>query len=105
MKIETDSVRGAFVLRPVGTMDARTCPAVKASFDAVLERGIELVRVDLSGVSFMDSSGLGTLVAMAKGAQRSSVPLRLERLPEQALMLVKATGLDRFLPIDSESRP
>jgi anti-sigma B factor antagonist len=53
--------------------------------------------VDLSQVEFVDSSGLGALVACLKTARQGGGDLRLAAPSEQVSMVLGLTNLDRVL--------
>ena len=51
-----------------GDVDLETSPALTEALRAVSDTGAKLVRLDLSGVTFLDSTGIGALVnAMLAG--------------------------------------
>jgi anti-anti-sigma factor len=55
--------------------------------------------IDLKGVLFMDSAGLGALVAAYKIAQQADGELMLCALNGQARMLLEMTGLETVFKI------
>jgi anti-anti-sigma factor len=50
--------------------------------------------VNLAGVTFVDSMGVGALLAGLKAARRAGGDLRLASPPEQARMILRLTVLD-----------
>jgi anti-sigma B factor antagonist len=59
--------RGVAVLAPtVKRLDASVAPAFKQAAVQVIEGGDTQLVLDLAGVSFIDSSGLGALVSILK---------------------------------------
>ena len=57
------------VVRPSGEVDRETADAFRnAMLDAVAEPGAPRVEVDLAGVSFLDSSGVGALLVAHRAA-------------------------------------
>ena len=78
-----------------GEIDIATSPALKATLAAGLGRDIE---VDLSGVTFMDASGIGVLLAARRQAAEAGGSLTL-RAPSAAVRrLTEVLGLDEVLP-------
>ena len=76
-------------------MDAAAAPHVLALLkDAVADGKIRLA-VDLSEVSFIDSTGLGTLVSGLKAARKAEGDLRLIAPSLKAQRLLRLTTLDR----------
>jgi anti-sigma B factor antagonist len=57
------------------------------------------VVVDLSWLSFIDSTGLGALVAGRNEAQQGGATLRLVCKSERMLKLFRITGLDAVFDI------
>ncbi|MEI6404156.1 MAG: STAS domain-containing protein [Actinomycetes bacterium] len=57
------------------------------------------VIVDLSGVSFMDSTGLGVIVRGLKRARESNIDFDLVLTNERVLKIFSITGLDSLIPI------
>ena len=63
----------------------------------MLRRGAEpVVVIDLSGVSYLDMSGLATLLEALKSARRHSVTLRVLGMTGQSRMLAEIAELDRI---------
>jgi anti-anti-sigma factor len=65
------------VIRITGDLDARTAPFFDRAYDTASERGATRVIVDLGRMSFIDSTGLRSIVrARARAADRESFVLR-----------------------------
>lgn len=89
----------AVELRWVGDVTAVTGDGVAAVALDVIEgkgAGGRLV-VDLSGVTFVDSSGVGMMVKLKKAAKRRDVELVYEKATPVVLNVLKLTKLDEFL--------
>lgn len=93
--------RGRWVVAEVaGELDFGSCPMLRAALETVLTtQPRPHVAVDLSGLDFCDSSGLGCLVAtwkLARGRRGALVVLN----PDVHLRrLLAVTGLDQVLPV------
>ena len=69
MEIDTSEVDGRIaVVRLDGRLNMVAAPRLKAAIEGVVEAGGTHVVVDLTAVSFMDSSGLGALIAAIKSS-------------------------------------
>ncbi len=67
MNYETRTDQGITLLVPdVTRLDASTANALREALIGQLGTGAEKLVLDLSGVSFLDSSALGALIAAAK---------------------------------------
>ncbi|MDZ5620062.1 STAS domain-containing protein [Nocardioides bizhenqiangii] len=86
------SVDGSTVVRAVGEVDLSTAQDLAAAVRPCLADG-ESVVLDLSGVEFIDSSGLGTLVQLLKEAARNGASLTLGGVTASTYRLLEVTGL------------
>ncbi|HZY20257.1 MAG TPA: STAS domain-containing protein [Ramlibacter sp.] len=99
--IEIDRAQAVPVVVPrVRRLDASVAPAFKQAVLQVLGEDRRLV-LDLSGVDFLDSSGLGALVSILKalGTQGS---LAVCGATGSVLSLFKLTRMDKVFPICSD---
>ncbi|MFD2082414.1 anti-anti-sigma factor [Actinopolymorpha cephalotaxi] len=87
------------VVTLTGDVDVATAPQVRSDLLPLIHQGPPVVVVDLSAVPFLDSTGLGTLLAVQRRAEALDVTLRLAapaRGPRRALHI---TGLDRVFDV------
>lgn len=59
--------------------------------------------LDMSGITFCDSQGLGTLVVLSRKAQHSQVVLALSNVGDFLMRVLDITGLRSALMISSHS--
>ena len=85
------------VIRPVGRLNMAAAPTLSTMITAVVAGGRAHVIVDLSGTEFIDSSGLGALVASLKTCRQSGGDLRLAAPTEQVVTALTLTNLIRVL--------
>jgi anti-anti-sigma factor len=86
------------VIRARGRLNRVSAPALRDLVARVVrEEGRSQVVVDLAETNFMDSSGLGSLVAGLKTARAAGGDLRIARPQTQVLMVLKLTNLDQVL--------
>jgi anti-sigma B factor antagonist len=98
MDIQVSSLQpGAAVLRLDGRLNMVAAPRLKAAIDETVDGGAARVVVDLGAVTFMDSSGLGALVAGLKKARQASGDLRIAGVSQQVGTVLALTNLDRVL--------
>ncbi|OLR94695.1 hypothetical protein BJP25_10270 [Actinokineospora bangkokensis] len=77
-----------------GEVDLATAPQLEQELaDALATPGATGVRVDLSGVEFMDSAGLRVLVAALKSAEDAGLTLTLAAPHERVRRIIEITGL------------
>jgi anti-sigma B factor antagonist len=82
----------------VGELDLNSCPQFKTALDAAARRVADHLVVDLSGVTFMDSTALSLLTAEQR---RRADPLHLVVTEPQLLRILEVTGCTRIFVIHS----
>lgn len=88
---------GAAVLRVDGRLTMVDAPALRAAVGEAVAGAATTVVVDLSGCEFMDSSGLGAVIAGLKAARQAGGDLRLAAPSPQVLTVLQLTNLERVL--------
>jgi anti-anti-sigma factor len=83
-----------------GDFDALGAGAVRSSFEELVTDGGTDVVVDMSGVRFMDSSGIGALVYLYKRLVAAGRGLELVGLDGQPLELVNLLRVDKAIPVN-----
>lgn len=87
----------------VGEVDVYTSPTLKSHIvDAVDDGCVDLV-IDLEGVGFIDSSGLGVLVSGLRRVKEQSGSMRIICTRDGILKIFRITGLDKVFPIFSNA--
>ncbi|WP_210335432.1 STAS domain-containing protein [Microvirga sp.] len=89
------TAQGFALVRLSGRLDAAAAPQILARLKDAVADGKSRLAVDLSEVSFIDSTGLGTLVSGLKAARKAEGDLRLIAPSPQAQRLLRLTTLDR----------
>lgn len=90
---------GATVVAVIGELDMLTTPLLESRVSAELAEGPAALVLDLSGVSFLGSSGLALLVQTRDLATERGIPLRLVAESQPVLRPLTATGLDSLFVI------
>ncbi len=84
-----------------GEIDAHTADQVRSAVDAAISPGTQLV-VDLSRVTFMDSTGLGVFVTALKHLRENEGSLDLIITSPRVMKVFELTGLDVVIPIHED---
>jgi len=98
MEHSTREEGGALVISFQGEVDLEHSPAARS----VLLKGIELgkkVLVDLSGVSYIDSSGVASLVEAFQAARRKETEFALVSINVAARRVLELARLDKVFVI------
>jgi len=104
IKLRADGV--AAKLEVLGELDMRTTEQLATGVDELLADGATEVTIDLSQLSFMDSSGLRLLIEVNNRSREETWRLRLIA-PEQeaAALVLRVTGADKALPFTEAAGP
>jgi anti-sigma B factor antagonist len=98
MDLETRELGpGTALLTLSGRLNMVAAPRLKAAIDEAVEGGSHRLVVDLGRVAFMDSSGLGALIAGLKKTRQASGDLRITGVNDQVATVLSLTNLDRVL--------
>jgi anti-sigma B factor antagonist len=90
------STLGGVTVVTLGEVDLETAPRLREEVLQHLRSGVT-VRLDLGGVTFMDSSGLQALLASFRRASLVGAELQLVRLSSRVQRLLELTGTSRLL--------
>lgn len=99
LNIQT-SKQGEFSIISVeGEVDVFTAPKLREQLIGLVDRGEYKIVVDLEQVEFLDSTGLGVLVAGLKRVKTQSGLLAIACTKEKILKIFRVTGLTKVFPI------
>jgi anti-sigma B factor antagonist len=87
------------VVHVAGEIDVYTAPVLRERLDEQIAGGRRHLVVDLQGVTFMDSTGLGVLVGRLKLVRVQDGTLKLVCTSERILKVFAITGLDKVFQI------
>jgi anti-sigma B factor antagonist len=80
-------------LRLVGEIDMSTVPTFDEALTSAVDQAPDRLVIDLSGVEFMDSSGLNALIRARNFLDERGVDLVISRVSEQVRRLFEISGL------------
>jgi anti-sigma B factor antagonist len=87
------------VLRPSGDLDVYTVGSLRDAIGNMIEQASPKIVVDLDGVPFMDSSGLGALMGGVRRLREAGGDLAIACTREQHLKLFAITGFGEGVSI------
>ena len=87
------------VIAVVGEIDVYTAPQLRDAISDLVSEGIFHLVVDMGGVEFLDSTGLGVLVGGLKRVRSRGGSMRLVCTSERLLKIFRITGLAKVFPI------
>ncbi|MPN28782.1 Anti-sigma F factor antagonist [bioreactor metagenome] len=84
-----------------GEVDHHGAKKIMDELDAQIELTMpRQLTLDLSGVTFMDSSGIAVLLRALRRVRELSGSVRVVRVPAQAERVLKAAGVDRLMKFE-----
>lgn len=94
LEIAMDHGEGGCIVRLRGRLNIDTSPALRDQLLTMLRtRSAERVIVDLTDVTYIDSSGIATLIEGLKMARMSQTALCMQGLQGRILHFFQATGI------------
>lgn len=87
------------VLAVKGEIDVYTAPLFKQAVGGLLENGATHVIIDMQGVTYMDSSGFGTLLGATRRLRPEGGALHLVGVAPMVLRMLHLTRLDTVIEL------
>ena len=97
--VASDVVDGVATVSVRGEVDVYTAPQLRECLYGVVADGIGRVVLDLSAMSFIDSTGLGVIVGTLKRLREGGGDLLLRSPSRSTLKVLEITGLTRIIEI------
>ncbi|MFC1807011.1 STAS domain-containing protein [Candidatus Omnitrophota bacterium] len=82
-----------------GDIDINSSPDIRKTLEKSISQKAQKIVINLSGVSYIDSSGLATLVEMLKKTKGYGGRLRLSSLAAKVKSLFEITKLEKLFEI------
>jgi anti-sigma B factor antagonist len=97
--------RGMLVLAVAGELDLATAETLREALtDAVKSTDVDAVLIDLEALTFLDSTGIGVLVAGWRSATDSGKVMRVDKAHGMALEVLRITGVWPHLSGEADAR-
>ena len=99
MRVEVSSADDVSTIVVAGEVDVATCAELREVGEKEAAISARL-RVDLSGVSFIDSSGIGALIAIRNAADGAGIPVVFVNPSAKVLNVLQITRLTDVFTIE-----
>ena len=104
MQLELTREKERLTAHLIGELDHHTAAPIRQEIDAaVLSCRCTRLVLDLSRLTFMDSSGIGLIMGRYRMMNAGGGTLRVENAPDRVAQMIGLAGLDR-LPIWNERK-
>jgi len=102
MQIIRENKGDVLVLYAKGEIDINTAPQLKKDFDKIIAAKSAKIVFSFKDVSYIDSSGLATLVEILKNLRSYGGKLKLANLSTKIKNLFEITKLEKLFDISQE---
>ena len=93
---------GAVRVALFGELDISTAAEFDAHIPEMLQPGRSVV-IDMAGISFLDSTGIRSLLLAKREMESNNVSVALRNWPPRVLRVIEAAGLVGVLGVDEPS--
>ncbi len=93
MQITTKRTGAALYAALSGELDHHSAGEVRQALDGALGEGVRELVLDLSGVSFMDSSGIGVILGRYRAIRSQGGKMRISGMSTYAARILKMAGV------------
>jgi anti-sigma B factor antagonist len=99
MKLTEEQIDGITVVFLEGEADAYNCNQIKTALGEIIEAGRHRVLIDLSSLSYMDSSAIGVLVAAKTSMHKQGGDLKVCSPTRAVVKVFEITRVGSFLEV------
>ena len=83
-----------------GELDHHNAAIIREEVDRELDGSVKLLTLDMSGITFMDSSGIGLVMGRYQVMKNIGGRVSLQNTPVHIRKVMRLAGLDRFATIN-----
>jgi anti-sigma B factor antagonist len=99
MPVKVEPKSGLVVCHIDGEIDINSSPDIKKAFDKLITQKTPKIVINLSRVTYVDSSGLATLVEILKNMRSYGGRMRLANMSSKIKSLFEITKLEKLFEI------
>ena len=100
MKISTRYADGKLAIFLSGELDHHSARQAMETITEAIDGSLpRQVLLDMSGLSFMDSSGIAVIIRVSRRMKNLGGRAWIENPARQALRVIDASGIDRLVPV------
>ena len=99
MKIVETKKDDIITCKVEGEINISTSPNLRKAFDGFINKGIKKIVIDFSGVPYIDSSGLATLIELLQRLKKIDGKLRVCSMSDKVKNVFEITKLHKLFEI------
>jgi anti-sigma B factor antagonist len=100
MNIETEQVQNTTIVSPHGDIDTQQSTRLREELKSILNSTTQQIIVDLSGVKYIDSSGIATLIEALQICKQGDKQFALCGLNSGVRSVIELARLDTIFVIE-----
>lgn len=105
MEIDVEEINQAALIKLSGRLEMSTSPNLRKVALSLYDKGrCKTLTIDFANVSYIDTSGLATLIEILLAAKEECAKLKLSGLNENVSYLLDLNGLTEFFSIERPVR-
>jgi anti-sigma B factor antagonist len=99
MKITEEKKNDAVICKIEGEININTSPDLRKAFDKFINEDSKRIVIDFSGVPYIDSSGLATLIELLQRLKKIDGHLRIFNMSDKVKNVFEVTKLQKLFEI------
>ena len=99
LQVSTREESGRTVVAAIGEVDVYTAPTLDEELTRLVDAGASSLVIDLSGVDFLDSTGLSVIVKALEAVRSRDGRLDVVVTAERVAKVFRITGLDEMVSL------
>lgn len=103
LDVRVENVEGRTLISVAGDIDVATVDQLEQALTGAIEGGATDLVLDLAGVPFLDSTGVGAIVVAEQRLRRQEAKFALRSLQALPLRVLEIGGLTKIFTIETEA--
>jgi anti-anti-sigma factor len=99
MQVTKKSIGKFVILGISGNLDMNNVKLVKEIFDKEVDSGVKYIAIDMSNLNYIDSSGIGSFIALMRRLKEVGGEVILLNLPQNIERIFQMTKLLAFFKV------
>lgn len=87
------------IVKLTGEIDVYTSDSLKEILLPLTKKSGEKIKIDMEGITYLDSTGLGVFISAYKSTEQNNSELELIHVKNRVLRLFKVTGLHEIMNV------
>jgi anti-sigma B factor antagonist len=99
LRLVVESQNGHVLIRAAGELDLSSAPSLATAAENAFADGYQILLLDLSGITFMDSTGISSVLTAHRAAQARGAVVAVIAPSDIAMRVLQLIGVEHLLHI------